>query len=296
MKPNLKFNFNEKLKTLFSICMFIGVMSFAAGLLIDKTRVWHAFLTASLFVLFISLSALFFTSIQHVSKAGWSVNIRRLMEGLTAYIPLGCALCFALFLSGDSLYSWFNSDIVAKDYLLQKKVAYLNKAFFFIRLIVFSGIWIFFAKKLISFSLKQDSTGDKSLTQKSLKFSVACLILFALSFSFFSFDVLMSLEPHWFSTIFGVYSFAGAFHSFIATLILLIIYFKKTGVLDNTTVNENHLHDLGKFLLGLTVFWAYIAFSQYMLIWYANLPEEAIYYLLRSGGRLALALFIPNCV
>ena len=282
--PVIKFQFPDKLKTLFSVFILIGCITFLSGLLIHKERAWHAFLVSSLFVLFLSLGGVFFTAVQHASKAGWSVNIRRLMEGFGAYLPLAFLLSLALLFSGDSLYPWFNKELVASDHLLRHKSAYLNWPFFLIRLIVFFGLWIFFAKKLGFLSLKQDKTGEESVTNRSLSYSVAFLLLFTLSFSFFSFDVLMSMEPHWFSTIFGVYAFAGLFQSFIAALILLAIYFRKTGVLDKKIVNENHLHDLGKFLLGLTIFWAYIAFSQYMLVWYANLPEEAVYYLRRSGG------------
>ena len=278
---DLKFVFPDRLKTGLSACVFIGLLSFAAGLFIDKDRAWNAFLLASLFVLFLSLGGLFFTATQHASKAGWSANIRRLMEGFGAYLPWGALAALALLLSGDSLYVWLNPAKAAGDPLLAHKAPYLNIWFFLIRLIAFFAIWIWFARQLTGFSLKQDETGDSSLTQKSGSRSVAFLILFALSFSFFTVDVLMSLEPHWFSTVFGLYAFAGLFQSFIAALILLVIYFRRRGPLANL-VNENHLHDLGKFLLGCTIFWAYIAFSQYMLIWYANLPEEAIYYHSRS--------------
>ena len=293
--PVIKFEFPDKLKNIFSVFIFIGFVAFFAGLLIDKNRVWYAFLSASLFVLFLSLGGVFFTAIQHVSKAGWSVNIRRLMEGFGAYIPWAGLFCLALLFSGDSLYSWFDKERVLADPLLQHKSAYLNWSFFLIRLLAFFGIWIFFSQKLIRFSLKQDQTGGEENSQKSLSYSVAFLALFAVSFSFFSFDTLMGLDPHWFSTIFGIYTFAGLFQSFIAALILLVIYFRKIDVLDNKIVNENHLHDLGKFLFGCTIFWAYIAFSQYMLVWYANLPEEAVYYLYRSGPNwkwLSLALIL----
>ena len=278
-----KLTFSPRLKTGLGICALIGLVSLLAGLWIDQARLWHGFLASSLFVLFLGLGGAFFTAVQHVAKAGWSVNIRRIMEGFSASLPVCCVLAGAVFLfSGDSLYPWFDKALVAKDHLLQAKSAYLNRPFLFIRTALFFGIWIFFSRKLISFSLQQDKTGAVSLTQKSLPWSVAFLALFTLSFSFFSFDSLMSLEPHWFSTVFGVYVFAGLFQSFISALILFVVYLRKTGALKPALVNENHLHDLGKFLLGCTVFWAYIAFSQYMLIWYANLPEETVYYYHRS--------------
>ena len=293
--PDIRFSFSTPLKNFCMALIVLGFVSLSGAFVVDAKRAWSAFLNAQLFVLFISLGSLFFIAIQHVTKAGWSVNVRRLMEAFPAYIIVAVPFALTLLFSGDHLYSWFNPETVAKDYLLQHKAPYLNIPFFLIRLLICFGIWIFFGWKLKSLSLKQDRTGDPQLSNKSIPYSVAFLILFALSFSFFSFDALMSLEPHWFSTIFAVYTFAGAFQSFIAVLILLIIYLRRQGVLDKKLVNENHLHDLGKFLLGLVIFWAYIAFSQYMLIWYANLPEGAIYYVHRSVGEwkwVSLALIV----
>ena len=293
--PDIRFSFKQPLKNFCMALMLLGFVGLAGAFFMDTKRAWSAFLNAQLFVLFISLGSVFFISIQHVSKAGWSVNIRRLMEAFPTYIVVAIPFTLALFFSGDYIYSWFNPEYVAKDYLLQHKAPYLNIPFFLIRVLICFAVWIFFSWKLVSLSLKQDKTADPELTNKSIPYSVAFLIAFALSFSFFSFDTLMSLEPHWFSTIFAVYTFAGAFQSFIAVLILLIIYLRRQGVLDKKLVNENHLHDLGKFLLGLVIFWAYIAFSQYMLIWYANLPEGAIYYVHRSVGEwkwVSLALIV----
>ena len=293
--PDLRFDFSSSLKKICTALIVIGFIGLVGAFFVDAKRTWFAFLNAQLFVLFISLGALFFIAVQHITKAGWSVNIRRLMEAFPVYILVALPFALALLFSGDSLYSWFNPETVAKDYLLKHKAPYLNLSFFLIRLLICFAVWIFFSWKLLSFSSKQDQTGEPELSNKSIPYSVALLICFALSFSFFSFDTLMSLEPHWFSTIFAVYTFAGAFQSFIAGLILLIIYLRRKGFLDKKLVNENHLHDLGKFLLGLVIFWAYIAFSQYMLIWYANLPEGAIYYVHRSGGEwkwVSLALIV----
>lgn len=284
MKQVITFKQDSFLKRFFSSLIVIGFISSSLGLLFSPDRFWHAFLTASLFVLFLSLGGVFFTAIQHVTKAGWSVNIRRFMESFGSYLPIACVLALLLLFSGDALYIWFDKQVVLQDSHLAHKATYLNWGFFLIRLLVFFSIWIICSKKLQSLSLQQDRTGDVKLTHKSLVCSVIFLILFTLSFSFFSFDTLMGLEPYWFSTIFGIYNFAGLFQSFIAALILILIYFRSTGIIDKNTINENHFHDLGKFLFGMTIFWAYIAFSQYMLIWYANLPEETGYYLIRSSG------------
>ena len=346
--------FPQKLKTAFAVSIFIGAAALAAGLAFaEPGRVYAAFLTASLFFLFLSLGGVFFTSLQYATNAVWSVNLRRLMESFGSYLPIAFAAALLSFLgAGDSLYSWLNPETVAEDPILIGKSPYLNKSFFLIRLIVFFSLWIVFARKFAGFSLKGltnrgggdsasdagaeaaregerksegpasaglRSCGDASKLSEgdaaeskagdsarhgaearaaakhgpAFRLSIAFLAVFSLSFTFFCIDVLMSLEPHWQSAVFGVLCFAGLFQSFVAALILLTVYCMKQGALKGF-VNENHLHDLGKFLFGCTIFWAYIAFSQYMLIWYANMPEEAAYYYHRSHhGWQWISLSLP---
>ena len=173
--------------------------------------------------------------------------------------------------------------VVAADPLLQHKSGYLNTTFFVIRMVVFFGLWLFFCAKIVGTSVAQDQTGDEQITHASFRWSIPFLLIFALSFSLFTVDIMMSLQPHWFSTIFGVYCFGGLFQSTMAVMILLIVHCMRRGLLTGY-VDDNHLHDLGKFMFAFTVFWAYIAYSQYMLIWYANLPEETIFYLPRLTG------------
>ena len=148
-------------------------------------------------------------------SAGWSVNVRRFCESYTAFLPhcLVAAVIFILGMTvgGANVYDWLNSEMVAQDHLLQHKSAYLNSGFFSVRTVVFFVLWVFFAKKIVGHSLKQDGNGDHSWTRKNVPFSVAFLLIFALSYSLFSIDILMSLEAHWFSTIFGIYTFAGLF-------------------------------------------------------------------------------------
>ena len=276
----------DKLSAFITISIFVGVVSFIVALFTGfQERAWHAYLLSYFYFMLFPLGGLFFISVHHVTKAGWSVNVRRLSEALTAYLPTACVLTLPLIYGAFSLYDWLSVEKIADDPLLQHKAPYLNFPFFLIRLGVFLGGWVFFAKKLVSFSLKQDQDGDIKWTNKSIKYSIGFLFFFALSLSFFSVDLLMSLDAHWFSTIFGVYVFAGLFQSIFALLILLSAWLirQENGKYKNW-INENHLHDMGKFLFGATVFWAYIAFSQYMLIWYANLPEETTFFLPRSKG------------
>lgn len=271
------------LRTLYSVAIFLGTILFALGVFKDHDRAWHGFLTSFMYWTDLALGGLFFVALQHVSKAGWSVNIRRIAESFTAFLPFAAVAAVVLLLGSRHLYIWLDPKIVAGDAILQGKQAYLNPTFFVIRLVVFFGLWLFFSKKIVGNSLKQDQDGDPKWTLKNVPLSVAFLVVFALSYSLFSVDTLMSLQPHWFSTIWGVYNFAGLFQSFLAMLIIFVVYSMKKGWLRGL-VSEDHLHDLGKFLKGFTVFMAYIGFSQFLLIWYANLPEETIFYLARANG------------
>lgn len=271
------------LKTLYTVSIFIGVILFALGLYKDHDRAWHGFLTSFMYWTDLALGGLFFVALQHVTSAGWSVTIRRIAESFTAFLPLAAVAAIVLLFGAKHLYIWLDPDVVKNDAILQGKSAYLNAQFALVRLVVFFGMWLAFSKKIVGNSLKQDQDGDHKWTLKNVPLSVAFLVVFALSYSLFSVDTLMSLQPHWFSTIWGVYNFAGLFQSFLAMLILFVVYAMKKGWVRGL-VTEDHLHDLGKFLKGFTVFMAYIGFSQFLLIWYANLPEETIFYLARSNG------------
>jgi hypothetical protein len=272
---------SNKLKTVYSACIFIGVVGFAVMLINDKQRAWLAFLVALFYFTTLSLGGLFFTALQHVTKAGWSVNVRRISESFTAFLPIAAIGSAVLFVGGKYLFEWFDQAKMAGDELLLHKSGYLNPTFFAIRLVVFFGGWLIFRKVMVGRSLAQDKKPDDNVTIKQVSTGVAFCLFFALSFSFYAVDFLMGLQPHFFSTIWGIYAFGGQFQSTMAFMILTVIYLKKQGLL-NGFVDENHLHDLGKFLFGFTIFWAYIAFSQYMLIWYANLPEETIFIIPRT--------------
>lgn len=261
--------------------MVVGLGAFVVALMVDSKRAWAGYLIGLFFSLSLALGGLFFTAIQHITKAGWSVNIRRLSEAFSAFLPVAFVLGLIFLIGSPQLYKWMDSAVVAKDPLLAHKAPYLNTVFFIIRVVVFFSLWIWFQRLIVGNSIKQDTTGDEALTVANLPNSIAFVLIFALSYSLFSVDTLMSAEPHWFSTIFGVYCFAGLFQSSLALLALFMIYGLKTGILKGF-IDDNHLHDIGKFVFAFTVFWAYIAFSQYMLIWYANVPEETIFYIPRS--------------
>lgn len=272
---------SQKLKSVCAALMFIGLATFVVLLLNNQERAWHAYLVSFFYFVSLALGGLFFAAINNASKAGWVVNVRRIVEALTSFLPVGFVAGLVLLVGAPHLYIWLDPNVVAGDYYLQHKAPYLNQGFFWIRTILFFVGWLVFAKLIVGNSLKQDEDGKGIHTVKNVKWSVIFLLFFALSYSLFSVDTLMSLEPHWFSTIYGVYAFAGLFQSTMAFTVLLTIWLMRKGLL-NGFVTADHLHDLGKFLFAFTVFWAYIAFSQYMLIWYANLPEETSFFLTRS--------------
>jgi len=267
----------QKLNAVF---MFLGALTLLGSFLPeDSHKTAVAYLVSFTYFLFLALGALFFLSVQYATGAIWSVNLRKMMESMTAYLPLSAVLLIPLVYYGQYLYEWFHSNHVENDPILMGKVAYLNVPFFLVRLILFFAGWLFFYKKFIKFSHLQDKDGQSHWVEKLKKYSVGFLLFFVLSFSFLSVDLLMSLDAHWFSTIFGVYTFAGAFQSALAGMVLLTVYMIPRS---EGRITKDHLHDLGKFLMGITLFWAYIAFSQYMLIWYANLPEETTFFIPRS--------------
>lgn len=285
---------STRMKTFYSVCMFLGLVAFVIGLNINKERVWLAYLVSLFFFVNLGLGGLFFTALQHVTNAGWSVNIRRLPESMTAFLPYGFALALGLLLGGHHIYEWFDSAKMHADPILVKKTSYLNVGFFIVRLIAFFGLWLLFWSKIICPSLKQDETGDESITLKLVPWSVAFLIVFAISYSLFTVDTVMSLDPHWYSTMFGVYAFAGLFQASLAFIVLLAIWVRSKNLVHGF-IKLDHMHDLGKFLKGFTIFMAYIGFSQFMLIWYANIPEETEFFLSRAHGKwmvISLSLLI----
>ncbi len=272
--------------------------SLAMGLLSHDGRhqLWHSWLTASLFVLSIALGALFFVLVQHATQAGWSVTVRRLAENVMGTLPYLALLWVPLLFGMHDLFHWTHADAVAKDHLLQHKAPYLNTPFFLIRTLICFGVWSLLALWFGRQSRLQDETGDREITRRMRRRSAPALLLYALTVTFFAFDWVMSLNPHWYSTIFGLYVFAGAVMAFLAVLSLIILSQRE---LLARVVSSEHQHDIAKLLFGFVAFWAYMAFSQYLLIWYANLPEETGFYAQRlngAWGEMSLALAVLHFV
>ncbi|MDX1956973.1 MAG: hypothetical protein SFU98_00275 [Leptospiraceae bacterium] len=257
---------------------------------------WSALLIGTFLTLGISVAGIFFTAISHITGSHWSITIRRLAESFGKFLPYGLILVALIVGLGiHDLYEWSHTDLpeIKDDHLLQHKSGWLNVPFFPIRLIVIILIWIGFAYKFYKNSVSQDDTKSIELTQSSSKFSAAFILVFALTFSIVAYDLLMSLTPHWFSTMWAVYIFAGIYQSTFAILAIFIFHLKKNNYFGDA-VNENHIHDVGKFMMSFCVFWAYVGFSQFMLIWYANIPEETFWYEQRmTGGWGPITIALP---
>lgn len=277
------FSWSSKLRNLWISLIVVGVISFGVALKINPERAWANFLLGYFFWMCISLAGVFFAALQHLTGAYWSVTVRRVAESFIAYLPYAFVLFFVLLFGVHHLYEWTHHEEVMHDPILKLKIGYLNVPFFVIRHIaMYAGVFIL-GGWLVRNSLRQDKNGNPQLTQLNAKISAPFMLVFGWLFTFVSFDLLMSLFPHWFSTIFGVYAWSGLFYSGLAMLTLWTVLLKRKGYLQGF-VTEDHYHDLGKLMFTFLVFWGYIAFSQFMLIWYANLPEETPYFLVRAKG------------
>ena len=253
------------------------------------------YLVAFLFFLTLALGGLFFVLLHFLTRAGWSVVVRRLAEHVMGTLPLFAVLFLPIALGFHEIYSWSHEELVAHDSLLAGKEPYLNATAFFVRAVIYLVVWCALAWWFRSRSVAQDESGDTGITRRLQTLSAPGMVLFAVTLSFASFDWVMSLDPHWYSTIFGVYIFSGCFLGLLALLALLVEALQRGGRIGQTVTTE-HRHDLGKLLFAFVVFWAYIAFSQFMLIWYGNIPEETVWFAHRwnePGWRavsIALAL------
>lgn len=285
-------------------CAVLLPVAFVLGLISENGMEKFAFsyLQSTFFFLSISLGALFFVMIQQLTRAGWSVVLRRLSEFISmGVIPLAVLvlpIVLVTLAGNDILYQWANPEVVAEDHLLQAKEPYLNSGFFAVRYLIYFGSWIFLARFFLNKSVAQDANGDPELTLLMERRSGPGLLLFAFTISFAAFDFIMSLDAHWFSTIFGIYYFAAGLVGFFSFLAISLIYLRSKGLLQEPVTVE-HLHDVGKLLFAFNCFWAYIAISQYLLIWYSNIPEETIYFLHRQEhgwGTISLILVIGHFV
>jgi hypothetical protein len=275
-----------------AVCALLGAAACAILGAANPKQFFFSWLVSFLFFLSLALGGLFFVLIQYATQGGWGIVLRRIGETIFAMIPVMAALFLPLLLGLRDLYSWTIPGAAEQDALLRWKEPYLNVPFFVIRAALYFGIWSFMALLYYRGSRGQDVTGDPRVSARLRRLAGPAIIVLALTQTFASIDWIMSLTPHWYSTMFGVYFFSGSFVGFIALLSVVAVAMRGAGLLD-TVISAEHLQDIGKFLFAFTAFWAYIAFSQFFLMWYANLPEETTWYKARiEGSWLTVSLFL----
>jgi len=237
---------------------------------------WAGLLWANVFFLSLSLGAAVFVAIQNLSSAGWPVAFRRVPEAMTAYLPVGAALTLLLLVGGRGAFPW-----AAPDAPRFPGASYLGLRLLAARTAVFFACWIYFARRLSASFRRRGDAADPAAARPAVRSSAAFLVVFAVTFSLFTVDWLMALEPGWTSTVYPWFVFSGLFEGGMAAMTLLILGLRRRGAY--LELNEHHLHNLGKYLFAFSVFWAYLWFCQYLLIWYANIPEETVHYALRTS-------------
>lgn len=290
--------------------MGVGVLFTAIGVFTSMsdhhfaTRLLANGLVNSFFFFALGLGALFFLALQYATETGWYASVKRIIEAVAGFLPYGMGLLALTLLiitlnDGAHIYGWMDPESVNPkshhyDEIIAGKAAYLNKGFFWIRTLVYMGTYYIFLRGFRMRSLAEDKIGGTEIHFKNYRKAAVFLVFFAVFSSTSSWDWLMSIDVHWFSTLYGWYTFAGMWCSAMVVLVLLTLYLKKLGYLPN--VNDSHIHDLGKWTFATSFLWSYLWFSQFMLIWYANIGEEVTYYMMRIENFKALyfGMFLIN--
>ncbi len=288
---NETYTFTNKTRNFTFALMAIGLISIIAGFAqptVDgdqHTRIWANLLINGYFFLGIGLLATFFMALQYAAEVAWSVAVKRVYEAVSTFLPVGATIMFLIILCGQlhlhSLWQWMDPATIDKtslkyDELIAHKHTWLNPAFFWTRTIAYLVIWSLFQRGFRKRSLEEDLVGGTTLHYKNMGKGALFLVFFAVTSSTSAWDWMMSLDVHWFSTMYGWYAFSGMWISAMTTIMLTTLFLKRKGYLPQ--VNDSHIHDIGKWMFAVSFLWSYLWFCQFMLIWYTNIPEEIIYF------------------
>lgn len=319
----MEYKFEGKLKTASIVLMVIGVIALVGGFITDDSdhhqRWWANLLVNGYFFFAVALGALFFYALQYAAEVGWSAYIKRFFEAMFAYLPIGSAVIVVVLIAGQlhmhHLYHWMDHTLYHEymivegdsvsytdtmeagavanpnyDYIIANKSAYLNGAFFWFRTIVYIATFLIFARLFRKWSLREDEEGGTRLHYLQYRRSALFLVFFAVFSSTLAWDWLMSIDTHWFSTLYGWYVFSGMWVSTMIFALLSLLWLRTKGYFQN--LSQSHVHDLAKWMFAISMLWSYLWFSQFMLIWYSNIPEEVTYYVNRMFTDYAVPFFI----
>ena len=300
----MNYVFTSRSKQITYLLMGIGVIAIVMGFTDDAHRAWANLLASNFFFMALSLFGLFFIAMQYLSQAGYGVVMKRIPEAMSQYIYVAGPLMLLILVFGHhDLYHWTHHDLHDPasehyDKIVANKGAYLNLPFFYIRAVIYISGWIWAARTLRKLSLQQDLNGGLLFHKKSITASVAFIVFFAITICTSSWDWLMSIDVHWFSTLYGWYVFVGLWVSGTVFLVMTLLYLKSKGYMQK--VNNSHMHDVGKWMFAISMVWSYLWLSQFLLIWYANIPEEVAYFQFRIEhykviyfGMLMVNFFLP---
>jgi len=288
----MNFTLSNRARSITFGLMILGALATVVGIMGDHTdhhqRTWANLLVNGFFFFGIGLGALFFFSLQNATETAWSVLVKRVFEAIFSYLPIGAIALLIVFAAGSAhvhhLYHWMDKTLYDPadpnfDSLIAGKKAFLNQPFFWIRTLAYLATFIFAARWFRNQSLQMDKETGESLNKRMLlnyRRSALFLVFFAVFSSTLSWDWIMSIDTHWFSTLYGWYTFAGMWVSAMITAVIMVLYLKRKGYLPQ--VNNSHIHDMGKWVFAISFLWTYLYFSQFMLIWYSNIPEEVTYF------------------
>jgi len=286
-----KVQLSGKFKIAMIILIVIGLISVTIGFFAeDSKRVWANLLLNNYYFMSVAIGATFWLAIQYITQSGWSAAYIRVPMAMSNYFIVSMILFAIMFFGIHELYHWTHAEEIAHDPILQHKAPYLNVTFFTIRYVVFFALWIYLSYRLKNLSLQEDKIGGIGNFLKLEMTSKIFIFVFAVTFSLFSIDWLMSLDPHWYSTIYVVKKFIMAFFHGAVVITAIVIVLNKLGYFPMLT--KKHLHDFSRYIWALSLIWGYIWLSQYLLIWYANIPEETVYYIPREMGEYKTLFYV----
>ncbi|MDQ0969472.1 hypothetical protein QFZ20_004875 [Flavobacterium sp. W4I14] len=284
-----QFEFTGKVKTLSIVGIVIGIAAvlfgFLAGDKVMHERTFANLLLMAYYFACVCMSGTFFLAVQYVAQAGWSASILRVPQAMAKTLPIAAVILVVVISAGlytHNLYHHWHADGLTDpnspnyDSLIAGKAVFLNVPFFLGRQVVFLGVYSIFSIMFVKFSYNEDLAGGLNSYRKSFKNACIFLVIYGFTTPIFAFDTVMSLEAHWFSTMFGWYNFAAMWVSSLATIAIILILLRRAGYMQ--WVNNSHLHNLGQFIFGFSIFWTYVWFAQFLLIYYANMPEETVYF------------------